>query len=147
MRLVRLTQAEKFSHNKCTVIYKYGLIVHTDWNKWIEHSISTAIVSYLNRHILLCACTDMNQQSSLKSVTMVHVWHRLLSPHTAKLMQGLKELYPGWCHVCHDGVPKQNKMAMLVSQTSPVGAELFSYVNDLICIAACWPHDWKHSIG
>ena len=40
--------------------------------------------------------------------------------------------------------------AMLVYQTSPVGVELFSYVNAFfhvpINLHRCWPHEWKHSI-
>jgi len=39
--------------------------------------------------------------------------------------------------------------AMLVYQTSPVGVELFSYVNTFFCsnkFAHCWPREWPRSI-
>ena len=47
-------------------------------------------------------------------------------------------------------VSHNNKTAaMLVSQTNPVGVELFSYANAFFCpinLHRCWPGEWKHSI-
>ena len=40
-------------------------------------------------------------------------------------------------------------VAIMVSQNSPVGVELFSYVNDFFCsinLHRCWPREWKRSI-
>ena len=39
---------------------------------------------------------------------------------------------------------------MLVSQTNPVGVELFSYANAFFCptsLHRCWPREWKRSMG
>ena len=49
-------------------------------------------------------------------------------------------------------VSKNNETAaMFVSQTSPVGVELFSYVNAFFCSDKYayrrWPREWKHRIG
>ena len=50
-------------------------------------------------------------------------------------------------------VCQNNEMAaMLVSQTSPLGVELFSYANAFISFAPinlhrCWPFEWKCSIN
>ena len=47
-------------------------------------------------------------------------------------------------------VSQNNKMAvMLVPQTSPLGVELFSYVNSLFCrnnLHSGWPRQWKSSM-
>ena len=47
-------------------------------------------------------------------------------------------------------VSQNNKMAvMLVPQTSPLGVELFSYVNSLFCrnnLHRGWPRQWKSSM-
>ena len=51
----------------------------------------------------------------------------------------------------HSGFyPHRKTAAMLVSQTNPLGVELFSYANDFICynnLHGCWPRERKHSIS
>ena len=38
-----------------------------------------------------------------------------------------------WGHGGHIGVPNNETAAMLVTQTNPVGVELFSYANAFFC--------------
>ena len=51
----------------------------------------------------------------------------------------------------HSGFyPHRKTAAMLVSQTNPLGVELFSYANYFICynnLHRCWPRERKHSIS
>ena len=69
----------------------------------------------------------------------------------------LKTLWRDNCHrvFSHDVkaailVSQNNEtVAMLVSQTNPLGVELFSYANAFFCskkLHRCWPREWKHSI-
>ena len=51
----------------------------------------------------------------------------------------------------HSGFyPHRKTAAMLVSQTNPLGVELFPYANDFICynnLHRCWPRERKHSMS
>ena len=53
-----------------------------------------------------------------------------------------------WRHSSDIGVPKQWNGDHVVSQTSPVGVELFSDANVSffpINLHRCWPREWQHS--